>query len=490
MSTGVPTTADQLRVYRSAAAVTLRKQRRHQHLMHKRLNKLASSPGTLLSLDSILQSLSLSSISSIKSLRKFLCSDKVDYISLLQFHPNIVHYLSKGLESSKSELAYEVSWCFANLALGPPMLVNDIRSYKHIFTEIIISGENKALAEQACWVLGNLAADLISIKEDIKCTPGLLKGMVHLLSLSNSSLSTVACWALTNLIRGPIPDTKHFFDAGALVPVLELIHKKYSSQVVESLWLLSFFTCSAPDEIFDQVYDRYHVDIYLKYLEYDDPKILVPVVRILGNAFLMYPYLDYMFNTHNFSNRVAKLIVHENVQVKKESLWMLSNIVTLCYVEALMQYYGDEVIRALVRLISEDIEEVKVEAGIALYNLAEVYGSAFLPRILSRSTIGLFGYFVSNIQNVPAWVKFEIEIRCDVDLLRVSLGFIALCLEINEVSKEIEDYLRSDDIRDAIEDCKLTLEKGQNRYSSSEAYIIQMCEYILKWFPTSEFSFS
>ena len=77
-----------------------------------------------------------------------------------------------------------------------------------------------------------------------------------------------------------------------------------------------------------------------------------------------------------------------------------------------------------------------------------------------------------------------------MDLLRVSLGFIALCLEINEVSKEIEDYLRSDDIRDAIEDCKLTLEKGQNRYSSSEAYIIQMCEYILKWFPTSEFSFS
>lgn len=490
MCIGAPKTSQELRSFRSTAAVTLRKERRHHFLMHKRLNKVNDSPGVSVSLDSALQDLSLSNISSVKTLRKLLCSESLDLITLMQLRPNIIHELSKGLQMAKPELAYEVAWCMANLALGPPMLVNDINLYRSIFIEVVIIGENKALAEQSCWVLGNLAAENRAIREQIRNTPGLLKGMVHLLMLKSCSLNAVACWAMTNLIRGYVPDSKHFFEAGALSPVLEITHKPYSSQVVESLWLLSFFTYSAPDEVYELIYAQANITDYLKYLDYEDAKIIIPIIRILGNGFLMYPYFDYLFSTSEFSERLIKMVTNDHTQIKKESLWMLSNLITLCYIDNLMRFYGGKLISVLCALVTDETEEIKTEAGIALYNLSEVYSSLYLPRILQCSSSSIFKFFVSNIQNVPVWVKFQIQVICDIDLLKVSLGFIALCLELNECPREAEELILCDDVREAVEDCKFTLEKGQSRYSSSEAYIIQMCEHILKWFPLPEFGFS
>ena len=490
MCPSLPKTYSEFSNSRSTAAVTLRKEKRQKHLMHKRLNTLKNSPGSSVSLEKVINNLSYTDLSSIKALRKLLCEDKFDKLHLLELRPDIVNYLSKGLISSKTELIYEISWCFANLAIGPPMIVNDVCNFKFFFADAIIHLDNKSLAEQACWVLGNLAADHINTKNSIVQIPGLIKSLVHLLTLRNNSLNSVACWTMCNLIRGPNPDTFIFFEAGALLPVLEITHKPYSCQVIESLWLLSFFTCKANNEIFALIYDQQNIQTYLKYLESNDPKLLVPIIRILGNGFLMYPYLDYLFITNEFSEILIKLINNQNPQVRKESLWMLSNIFSLEYSEPAMVYIGEKVIKSLISLINDEIQEIKNEAGIALYNLAEVYESRYLQSISFCTTLNVFEYYVSNILNVPAWIKLKIQGIYDIDLLKVSLGFLLLYFQQNDKKKEIEEYLYSDDVKDAIEECQITIEKGKNNSSSSEDFIIQICIDLLKWYNTDKYNFS
>ena len=168
---------------------------------------------------------------------------------------------------------------------------------------------------------------------------------------------------------------------------------------------------------------------------------------------------------------------------------MVSNLFTLNYVEIIMSYFGDDIIKVLINTIKEDSQEILTEVGISIYNLSEVCESFYLNRILYHGKTSLLKFFVNNIQNVPTWVKFDLQVICDVDLLKVSIGFIDICLQNADKSKEIEEFLYSDEVRETIEDCKYTLQKGQTKFHTNEAFIIQQCEQILKFY-APEFTFS
>ena len=164
-----------------------------------------------------------------------------------------------------------------------------------------------------------MAADNNHTKNEIKLVPGLVKAIINLLMLKNNSLCSVACWTLCNLIRGCNSDVKALLELGILNPVLELTHKNYSCQTVESLWLLSFFTCNANEMVYSQVYSQKNIEDYLKFLNFEDFKTVLPVIRILGNGFLYYPFFDYLFTSFSFVETLIKLLKSENFQIKKES---------------------------------------------------------------------------------------------------------------------------------------------------------------------------
>jgi hypothetical protein len=482
MVTDLPKTTEEFSQFRSSALVTLRKQKRQQHILHKRLNKVNNSPGTLVSLQEVINTLNIFNIQSIKMFRKLLCEDKFDYMLLLQLKPDIVRALSKALQSKNNEMVYEISWCFANLALGPPMLVDQVGGFISVFTDIAANSEDKSLAEQACWVLGNLAADNLVMKDCIRRMPGLVASLSRLLALKNPNLNSVVCWALCNIIRSQCPCTDDLIEAGVLAPVLDISHRPYSPQVVESLWLLSFLTISALQEVYVQVYTAHNLQLYLKYLEYDDINLLIPIIRIIGNAFVYYPSLDYLFSNSLFIDHTIKLINSPNTQVKKEIIWMVSNIFALDYVKPFINYSGDSMIKILLSFIDTDEQKLITELGICIYNLSEVYNSLYFQRILHYGKTNLIDFYINIIENVPIWVKFDIEVAYDIDLLKISLGFIALAFEFTDKSKDIDEYLYSDKVRDAIEDCKDTIRKGKNKYSNDEAFMISQCDVILKRF--------
>lgn len=489
MQTGLPKTIEEFSQFRAVAAVALRREKRQKHIMHKRMNKRASlTPVIKMTLEEAISILSLNNLQSIKNFRKLLCLEKFDFLRLVQLKPDIVSYLAKGLESKKTELAFEVSWCFANLACGIPMLVNDVAGYTNVFHDIIVSGENKFLCEQACWVLGNLAADSIAKRDGLREKPDLLKAMCNLMMLKNSSLSAVSCWALCNILRSHRPDCRVIVESFGLGVLIELCQRTFSCQVTESLWLLSFITCSYNSNIFIQIYKPELLNILVTYLNHYDNKTILPIIRIIGNGLLYNQNLDSIFSTPHFCQYTLKLLNKDCSQIKKETLWMLSNLFTLDYTRSYMNHVAPYIFKALNILVADESQEIRTEAGIALYNLAEIFSSTYLLTILSYDGPGVINAFTYNISNVPAWVNFGLNVSFDVDLLKCSLGFVILCMDFNEYNKDTEDKLFGEELKRAIEDCQYTMSKAMCQ-GSSESYIMEQCNFLLKLMK-SDFEFS
>jgi hypothetical protein len=172
--------------------------------------------------------------------------------------------------------------------------------------------------------------------------------------------------------------------------------------------------------------------------------------------------------------------IHDK-QVKLETIWMLSNLITHNYIEIVMKYAGEDVIKCLLVEAKEDDQSLKTEAGIALYNLAEALNSFYLGQILSMGKMFLLTMYVHNVANVPTWLRLGIQSRNDVFLLQVSLGFVGLCLEYHSLPFELQQYVLSEEVKVAVEDCLVTMGRSL-KLSDDEKYIVQQCKYILNWF--------
>lgn len=479
MQTGLPTTIEEFSQLQTSSAIALRKEKRQKHIMHKRLNK-AHTQTQNLSLEDSISQLSLTNLHSIKAFRKLLCQEKFDFLRLFQIKPDIVHYLAEGLDYIKTEISFEIFWCFANLACGIPHFVNDVADYMQVFQDIIISGENNFLCEQACWVLGNLAADSKEKREGLRRNLVLQKALCNMVIAGNNKLSVVACWALSNILRCIKPDCSVIVELGGVRILTEICQKAYCCQAVESLWLLSFITCTYDPTVLNQIYRPATLSSISKYLNYDDNKVILPTIRALGNGFLYNQNLSPLFSDSNFSQSTLKLLINDSLQIKKETLWMLSNLFTQDYTKNLMKYIGCELIKSLCTLVSDDTQELRTEAGISLYNLSEIFSSYYLNNILEYNGSDIIKAYIINISTVPTWVNFGLTSAFDVDLLKCSLGFIILCLECNDFNKETEETLFSDELREVVEDCKFTMHKAVTKKDCHEGYILEQCNFILK----------
>ncbi|CAG9328922.1 unnamed protein product [Blepharisma stoltei] len=485
MDTGLAKSANEFSTQRSQAVVTLRKQKRQESIRYKRL-KQTTSPSCNLSLDKVLNELDISKVSTVKNLRKLLSYQKFDFNKLVQMCPNIIEILTPGLNNPQSELAFEVSWCLTNLALGPSYLIMEISKLIPAISAFIINPVNKMLAEQACWVLGNLAADSFDLRNGIRQVCGLVKGISALLQFKIPSLSAITCWTLCNLIRGSNPDISLFVENGVIFPVLDLTQRDPNSdQCIEALWFLSLLTNNTSPEAFQQIFKEENISRFFLILSSaNDPKLIIPILRIFGNAFLYYPYIDYLFN-RNFIELLIQFLSTESSQIQRETAWLISNIVSCPreYIDILMSSnLSNEILDLLIWLLDNDAGDIKAEAGIALYNICEVQSSKYLLRILRKKGERLISFYQEVINNVPMWLKLGIQAIYDVDLLKASLGFCQICFEFSiqnqlDIPEETYSALNSSDLREALENCYFVFKdlRGQN-----EQFMKVFCSDLLK----------
>jgi hypothetical protein len=495
METGLPKSKQDFLNSRSEAAITLRKKSRYEALMNKRL-KLTSSPTiSTKSLDTLIQELDIHNLDSVKALRKALCNSQFDYAKLERFYPDIIDRLSPGLGGTHLEVTLEVAWCLTNIAGGSKGLVSNIAELIPRLAAYILNMENKIMAEQTCWVLGNLAAESKEIRDRIKEVCGLVKGITELLLLRTTSLSTVVCWTLCNLIRDHTPDASLFIEKGVLGIVLELTRRGCDKdECIESLWFLSYLSNNSGSPVYEQILMPENISAYLTILSTQhSSKILIPILRIIGNTLYYYEPAFSLINNSMLIDHLTKKLSSQEASVQRETAWIFSNIFSesISQVNLILQSpYAVQIISQLINLTSSHTQEVKNEAGIALYNLCERENSAYLMTVLNIGDIELLNFYLENIEYVPNWINYRLQDITDCDLLKVSIGFIQLILSYDTLCniyvvplalpEEIKLKANSRETCEVIEKCQMTFEGCDYRLSQNEELVRSMCRELIK----------
>ena len=495
METGLPKSKQDFLNSRSEAAISLRKKSRYEALMNKRL-KLTSSPTvSTKSLDTLMQELDIHNLDSLKALRKALCNSDFDYAKLERFHANIINRLSPGLKGASLEITLEVAWCLTNIAAGSKGLVNDIAELIPRLSAYILNMENKIMAEQTCWVLGNLAAESNLIRDRIKGVCGLVKGITELLLLRTTSLSTVVCWTLSNLIRDHTPDASLFIEKGLLGIVLELTRRGCDKdECIEALWFLSYLSNNSGSQVYDQILMLENISAYLTILSTSyTSRMLIPILRILGNTLYYYEPAISLINNSILIEHLSKNLSFQETSVQRETAWIFSNIFSgpISQVHFILQSpYAVQIVSRLINLTNNHIQEVKNEAGIALYNLCERENSAYLMMVLNIGDIDLVKFSLIHIEYVPNWIHYRLQEITDCDLLKVSIGFIQLILSYDSLCKiyvdplalpeQIKLKVNSRKTLNRIEKCQLTFEGFDYRLSQNEELVRKMCSELIK----------
>lgn len=507
MDTKLPKTAAEYFAIRDTFAVELRKKKRLDQAHFKRL-KLAACPLPI-SPEQVLASLQASNLSSVKALRQYLCSPQLNFELICKTCPEVVKELAVGFRSGKEELVLESCWCLTNLALGPPGLVNDIAELIPEVCGYILRVTSKIIAEQCCWLLGNLAAESLRVRDKIKEVCGLLKAICNLFRFNNPSLSSVACWTLCNLIRSQSPDSSIFVEAGAVAPVLEYLHRPESTDLcTDSLWFLSYLTVNTGLDVVQSVMLDRHMNRLVELLSTcAEVSVRVPILRIVGNVITYGANPAALMRFAQLREAVLTCACGDVMEIQREAFWLLSNAFgkSFQYTEWFLEHtHGQLLVKKLTLSMDSEAEnDLKVESCIALYNLAEGNRSAYIRTVLALGGTDLIDAICKNLTDIPFWFVLQVQGVSDIDRLLSSIGLLHLSLEFaaactfyagpDQVEVSLLRKLQSSETFSCIETFALQYAGRDTHLGASETFMKDLCIDLMQRFYseyTSEVVFS
>jgi hypothetical protein len=507
MDSKLPKTAAEYFAIRETFAVQLRKKKRLDQAHFKRLKLAACS--LPISPEQVLVSLQASNLASVKALRQYLCSPQLNFELICKTCPEVVKELAVGLRSGKEELVLESSWCLTNLALGPPGLVNDIAELIPEICGYVLRVTSKIIAEQCCWLLGNLAAESLRVRDKIKEVCGLLKAICNLFRFNNPSLSSVACWTLCNLIRSQSPDSSIFVEAGAVNPVLEYIHRPESTDLcTDSLWFLTYLTVNTGPAVIQSVMLDRHFNRLVELLSISsEVSVRVPILRIIGNVVTYGANPAAIVRFAQLRDAVLACACGDVMEIQREAFWLLSNAFgkSFLYTEWFVEHvHGRLLVEKLARSMDSEAEnDLKVESCIALYNLAEGNHSAYIRTVLAVGGADLIDAVCKNLADIPFWFVLQVQGVSDIDRLLSSIGLLHLSLEFSaactlylgpdQVEAGLLHKLHSAETFSCIETFALQYAGRDTHLGASETFMKDLCADLLRRFYseyTSEVVFS
>ncbi|CAO3648836.1 unnamed protein product [Cunninghamella blakesleeana] len=368
----------------------------------------------------------------IQYLGKFVLEPAEALLSFI-IEGSCIETLTRLLTGTEMDEQIRVVQTISNIAAGPyDIWIKSISTIPYLIN--LLDSENVTLREMAAGALGNMAAEDLGdmTKEDDEVRSrirnnGAILPLIRMLDSNESSTIQSACFALANLARGEESELKTFITAGIGPKLLHHLSKETADTIPEIAWVMSFLTAGSNEFRVQVAQDPQFVQVLIKVLNKlsSEGVIVLPILRTLGNlAGESDEIIELLVQQTHFLPTVVKLATTSDIKVvKKEALWVMSNITSgkrSCIIE---QVDTEENILGLTELIHSGHFDIRKGAATCLLNIA-YHGQKYMDSLPNRSMIKSFLDFIKSQ---------------DAELIRLGLAYIDLLLTRVTRGKEILD---------------------------------------------------
>jgi len=240
--------------------------------------------------------------------------------------PRMIEFMQR---EDEPQLQIEAAWVLTNVSSGTTAQTQIVIDRGAIpwFTKILRS-KDPNLSEQALWALANISGDS-PVHRDIVLKHGALYPLMKIVDGPDVSknMKNKGTWAISNLCRGR-PEPEVAYVRAAIPTLFNAIHQQDDREVLtDATWALSFLSddesslgiiMGCPNAIPDLV-----AIMSMK----EQIAILMPCLRTLGNICTGNDYqTDMVIECPGFLENLYNLMENERVSVRRESLWIMSNI--------------------------------------------------------------------------------------------------------------------------------------------------------------------
>ena len=191
----------------------------------------------------------------------------------------------------------------------------------------ILSSNDNAMIEQALWFIGNITGENTEFKQQILKGTNLLQCFENLVKqprISRHLLKTM-CWVNSNLAReGGINNQ----EINIVLRVARAGVFTEDPQIMsDCLWTLSYITTTNDDELLDHISQNDMIIRLCECLASTDLSIYVPALRVVGNILSTNdPQIVERCLWNGIIDRLVPLLYQSNSNLIKEALWCFSNI--------------------------------------------------------------------------------------------------------------------------------------------------------------------
>ncbi|SAM08859.1 hypothetical protein [Absidia glauca] len=333
---------------------------------------------------------------------------------------NCMETLMHLLASAEMDEKIQVVETISNIAAGAYDLW--IKSICMVPTLIdLLDSENTVLREMAAGALGNMAAEDLGdmtneddeVRERIR-NNGAVLPLVRMLDSEESKTVQYACFALANLARGDEAALHGFMTSGIDKRLLYHLSRETPDTMTEIAWVMSYLTANSK-EFRSRVMGEGFLQPMVNNLGImaNQGIMVIPILRTFGNlAGGPDDTIELILQQQPFLSTLLKLLTSDQRVVKKEALWVLSNITAAKRVYVIEQVDTPETIELLTSLVVEGHFDIRQGAAICLLNIAH-HGQKYMDSLNHRILLKAFLDFIKSQ---------------DSDLIRLGLGYVEMLL--------------------------------------------------------------
>eukprot|EP00771_Trimastix_marina_P000778 gnl/Trimastix_PCT/1809.p1 GENE.gnl/Trimastix_PCT/1809~~gnl/Trimastix_PCT/1809.p1 ORF type:complete len:544 (-),score=158.95 gnl/Trimastix_PCT/1809:536-2167(-) len=370
--------ADTTRRKREEATISIRKNKRDEHLLKKRKQcldepidqfspqlrqKLDRLPEMLAGLDSADNQVQYDCTRFIRRILSIEKKPPIDLIVSTGVIPKFVHFMTRD---DHPKLQFEAAWALTNIASGTSEQTRIVTSGGAVphFARLLKSPDQD-VREQSVWALGNIAGDGSELRKFILRHGNVLQDTLDLINTPGAPDNIVrnATWALSNFCRG----NAHAPEFQACLPVLaKLVYSQDEDLLGDACTAISYLSDGSANNIqaiIDLRIARRLVDL----LMHPSNSIVIPALRTVGNIVTGNATQTQVVLNCNVLPSLLILLGNQKKTVRKEAMWTISNI-TAGNQQQIQAVLDHGILPTLIHLLNTDEWDIRKEAAWSLSN--------------------------------------------------------------------------------------------------------------------------